>query len=62
MKERITSQRSALDVLKEANERHRSSIGRTLLDMLRYRRVEKEIRTGRQDLVSRIHKREDHRK
>ena len=51
--------RSPLDVLKEANERNRSTFGRTLLDMLRYRRIEREIRSGREQLTRRIRRSED---
>jgi hypothetical protein len=53
---KIISKRSGLDVLKEANERNRTSESRTLLGMLRNRRIEREIRDGRQQLTRRVRK------
>ena len=58
-KGRTISKRSGLDVLKEANERNRTSESRTLLGMLRNRRIEREIREGRQKLTRRIRKSEE---
>lgn len=51
--------RSPLDVLREANERNRSIAGRTLLDMLRYRRLERETRSGREQLIRRARRPEE---
>ena len=53
------SKRSNFEVLKEANERNRATEGRTLLDMLRARRIEREIREGREQLTRRARKAED---
>lgn len=50
----LTSGPSALDVLREANERSRSKTARTLLDMLRNRRIEQEVRETRDRLTKRV--------
>lgn len=50
---------SPLDVLKEANERNRSRSTRTLLDMLRNRRIKQEIKETRDRLNKRVDAPED---
>jgi hypothetical protein len=48
------SHASDLDILREANERSRSRSSRTLLDILRNKRIEQETIRGRERLTKRL--------